>query len=72
VPRVGTATLAPKVIREQRQHFRRDEAVTVDPLHHAVPSRHTDDWMCALSNDRPTSSENIRRYLKSKDALDEI
>jgi hypothetical protein len=39
-----------------------------------VPARRTDEGLRALSNDRPISPENVKRYLESKfgDALDEV
>lgn len=63
-----------KDFREQRQKLRRDEVVSVDLLHRAVPARHTEEGLRALSNDRPISSESVKRYLESKfgDALDEV
>jgi hypothetical protein len=51
-----------------------DEGVTVDLLHRAVPARHTDEGLRALSNDRPISPESMKRYRDSRfgDALDEV
>jgi len=48
--------------------------VTVDLLHRAVPARHTDEGLRALSNDRPISPERVKRYLQGKfgDCLDEV
>jgi UDP-N-acetylglucosamine 2-epimerase len=52
----------------------RDEVVTVDLLHRAVPVTHTEEGSRALSNDRPIFPESVKRYLQSKfsDALDEV
>jgi hypothetical protein len=63
-----------KAVKEQRQKLPRDEMVTVDLLHRAVPARHTEEGLRALSNDRPISSDSVKRYLESKfgDALDEV
>jgi len=71
---LGLFQPTPKTVREQRQKLRRDEVVTVDLLHRAVPARHTDGGLRALSNDRPISSESVKGYLESKfgDALDEV
>jgi len=71
---LGLFQPTPRAIKEQRQKLRRDEAVTVDLLHRAVPARHTDEGLRALSNDRPISPESVKRYLGSKfgDALDEV
>ena len=48
--------------------------MTVDLLHRIVPVRHTEEGLCALSNDRPISPESVKRYLESKfgDALDDF
>jgi hypothetical protein len=71
---LGLFQPTPKVIREQRQKLLGDEVVTVDLLHRAVPARHTDEGLRALSDDRPISSESVKRYLGSKfgDALEEV
>lgn len=71
---LGLFQPTPKAVREQRQKLRRDEVVTVDLLHRAVPARHTDEGLRALSNDRPISPESVKRYLESKFgvALDEV
>ena len=52
----------------------RDEVVIVDLLHRAVPARHTDVGLRALSNERPISPESVKRYLEGKfgDALDDV
>jgi len=71
---LGLFQPTPKAVRERRQKFRKDEVVTVDLLHRAVPARHTDEGLRALSNDRPISPESVNRYFGSKfgDALDEV
>jgi hypothetical protein len=71
---LGLFQPTPKAVREQRQKLRKDEVVTVDLLHRAVPAKHTEEGLRALSNDRPISSESVKRYLESKfgDALDEV
>ena len=48
--------------------------MTVDLLNRAVPARHTDEGLRALSNDRPILPESVKRYLEGKfgDALDEV
>ena len=38
----------PKAVREQRQKMRKEEVVTVDLLHRAVPARHTDERLTNL------------------------
>ena len=71
---LGLFQPTPKAVREQRQKLRGDEVVTVDLLHRAVPARHTDKGLRALSNDRPISPESVKRYLEGKfgDAVDEV
>ena len=71
---LGLFQPTPKIVKEQRQKLRRDEVVTVDLLHRAVPARHTGEGLRALSNDRPISPESVKRYLESKfgDAFDEV
>jgi hypothetical protein len=71
---LGLFQPTPKAMREQRQTLRRGEVVTVDLLHRAVPARHMDEGLRALSNDRPISPESVKRYLESKfsDAFDEV
>jgi len=71
---LGLFQPTPKAVRERRQKFRKDEVVTVDLLHRAVPARHTDEGLRALSNDRPISPESVNRYFGSKfgNALDEV
>ena len=71
---LGLFQPTPKAIREQRRKLRKDEVVSVDLLHRAVPARHTDEGLRALSNDRPISSESVKTYLEGKfgDVLDEV
>jgi hypothetical protein len=71
---LGLFQLTPKAIKEKRRKLRKDEVVTVDLLHRAVPARHTDDGLRALSNDRPICPESVKGYLESKfgDSLDEV
>jgi hypothetical protein len=71
---LGLFQPTPKAVKEQRQKLRRDEVVTVDLLHRAVPARHNDEGLRALSNDRPISPESVKRYLQSKfsDVLEEV
>jgi hypothetical protein len=71
---LGLFQPTPQAVREQRQKLRRDEVVSVDLLHRGVPSRHTEEGLRALNNDRPISSESVKKYLEGKfgDALDEV
>ena len=71
---LGLFQPTPKAVREQRQKLRGDEVVTVDLLHRAVPARHTEEGLRALSNSRLIFPKSVKRYLESKfgDALDEV
>jgi len=71
---LGLFQPTPKAVSEQRQKLRKDEVVTVDLLHRAVPAKNTDEGLRALSNDRPISPESVKRYLEGKfgDVLDEV
>ena len=63
-----------KAIKEQRQKLRKEETVTVDLLHRAVPVRYTEEGLRAVSGDKPIHPEGVETYLESKfgDALDEV
>ena len=39
-------------VKEQRQKMRKGETVTVDLLHRAVPAKHTDEGLRALSGEK--------------------
>jgi hypothetical protein len=62
---LGLFQPTPKSVREQRRTLRKDEVVTVDLLLRAVPARHTDKGLRALSNDTSISPESVKRYLES-------
>jgi hypothetical protein len=61
-------------VKEQRQKMRKEETVTVDLLHRAVPAKHTDEGLRALSGESPIHPESMQKYLESKfgDALEEV
>ena len=54
--------------------MRKEETVTVDLLHRAVPAKHTDEGLRALSGESPIHPESVQKYLESKfgDALEDI
>lgn len=56
----------PKKLKEQRQRMRKEETVTVDLLHRAVPAKHTDEGLRALSKETPIGPESVQRYLEGK------
>jgi hypothetical protein len=54
--------------------MRKKETVTVDLLHRAVPAKHTDEGLRALSGESPIRPESVQKYLESKfgDALEDV
>jgi hypothetical protein len=46
---LGLFQPTPKEVKEQRRKMRKEEIVTVDLLHRAVPAKHTDEGLRALS-----------------------
>jgi hypothetical protein len=46
--------------------MRKEEAVIVDLLHRAVPAKHTDEGLRALSGESPIRPESVQKYLESK------
>jgi len=71
---LGLFQPAPKEVKEQRQKMRKEEMVTIDLLHRAVPAKRTDEGLRALSGESPIHPGSVQRYLESKfgDALDEV
>jgi hypothetical protein len=54
--------------------MRKEEMVTIDLLNRAVPAKHTDEGLRALSRESPIHPESVQRYLESKfgDALEDV
>jgi hypothetical protein len=54
--------------------MRKDETVTVDLLDRAVPAKHTEEGLRALSGESPIRPESIQKYLEGRfgDALEEV
>jgi hypothetical protein len=54
--------------------MRKEEKVTVDLLHRAVPAKHTDEGLRALSGESSIHPESVQKHLESKfgDALEDI
>jgi hypothetical protein len=63
-----------KEVKEQRQKMCKEETVTIDLLHRAVPAKHTDEGLRALSGESPIHPESVQKYLESKfgDALEDV
>jgi hypothetical protein len=56
----------PREVKEQGRKMGKEETVTVDLLHPAVPAKHTDDGLRTLGGESPIRSESAQKYLKSK------
>ena len=71
---LGLFQPTPKEVKEQRRKMRKEETVTVDLLHRAVPAKHTDEGLRALSGERPIHPESVQKYLESKfgEALEDV
>jgi len=61
-------------VKEQRRKMRKEKIVTVTLLHHAVPAKHTDEGLRALSGESPIRPEIVQKYLEGKfgDALGDV
>jgi hypothetical protein len=71
---LGLFQPTPREVKEQRRKMRKEETVTVDLLHQAVPAKHTDEGLRALSGESPIHPESVQKYLESKfgDALEDV
>ena len=71
---LGLFQPTPREIREQRKKMRKEETVTVDLLHRAVPAKHTNEGLRALSRESPIHPKSVQKYLESKfgDALEDV
>ena len=46
--------------------MRKEETVTIDLLHRAVPAKYTDEGLGALSGDGPIRPESVQKYREGK------
>ena len=71
---LGLFQPTPKEIQEQQRKMGKEERVTVDLLHRAVPTKHSNEGLGALSGDCLIRSESVQKYLESKfgDALEDV
>jgi len=71
---LGLFQPTPKEVKKQRQKMRKEETVSVDLLHRAVPAKHTDEGVRALTGESPIHPESVQKYLESKfgDALEDV
>jgi hypothetical protein len=56
---LGLFQPTPKEVKEQRREMRKEETVTVDLLNRAVPARHTDKGLRALSGESPIHPQRV-------------
>jgi hypothetical protein len=63
---LGLFQPTPKEVKEQRRKMRKEETVTVDLLHRAVPAKHTDEGLRALSGESPIRPESVQKNLEGK------
>jgi hypothetical protein len=71
---LGLFQPTPKEVQEQRRKMLKEEDVTVDLLHRAVPAKPTDEGLRALSGESPIRPESVQKYLESKfgDGIEEV
>jgi hypothetical protein len=71
---LGLFQPTPKEVKEQRRKLRKEETVTIDLLHRAVPAKHTAEGLRALSGESAIHPESVQKYLEGKfgDALEEV
>jgi hypothetical protein len=71
---LGLFQPTPMEVQEQRRKMRKEETVTIDLLHRAVPAKHTQEGLRALSGESPIRPESVQKYLESKfgDALEDV
>jgi hypothetical protein len=71
---LGLFQPTPKEVKDRRRKMRKEEIVTVDLLHRAVPAKYTDRGLRALSGESAIRPESVERYLESKfgDALEDV
>jgi len=52
----------------------KEETVTIDLVHRAVPAKHTDEGLRALSGESPIHPESVQKYLETKfgNALEDV
>jgi len=71
---LGLFQPTPKEVKEQRRKMSKEETVTVDLLHRAVPAKHTGEGLRALSGESPIHPTSVQKYLEGKfgDALEDV
>jgi hypothetical protein len=71
---LGLFQRTPQEVKEQRRKMRKEEKVTIDLLHRAMPAKYTDEGLRALSGESPIRPESVQKYLEGKfgDALEDV
>jgi hypothetical protein len=71
---LGLFQPTPAEVKEKRRRMRKEETVAVDLLHRAVPAKHTDEGLRALSGENPIRPGSVQKYLEGKfgDALKDV
>ncbi len=63
---LGLFQPTPKEVQEQRRKMRKEETVPVDLLRRAVPAKHSDEGLRALSGESSIRPESVQKYLEGK------
>jgi hypothetical protein len=71
---LGLIPPTPREVKEQRWKMGKEETMTIDLLHRAVPAKHTDEGLRALSGEDPVHPEDVEKYLEGKfgNALEDV
>jgi hypothetical protein len=71
---LGLFQPTPGEVKEQRRKMRKEVTVTIDLLHGAVPAKHTDEGLGALSGESRIRPESVPKYQEDKlgDALEDV
>ena len=59
---LGLFQPTPKEVKEQRKKMRKEETVAIALLHRAVPAKHTDEGLRAISGESPIRPESVEEY----------
>ena len=66
---LGLFQPTPREVKEQRRKMRKEETVTVDLLHHAVPAKHTDEGCEPLAEKPPFIPRACRSIWRASSAM---
>jgi hypothetical protein len=71
---LGLFQPTPAQVKEQRRIMRKEETMTIELLHRAVPAKYTDEGLRALSGENSIRPESVQKYLEGKfgDALEDV